>query len=659
MMLLLVFASFSFYKISLPGAQDLPRQMKNGEMILQGDFRVLTKNVYSVLEPEQAFANHHWLYGVLAYLAHALVGWNGMVLGKVAFLLLTFSLLFFTARQKTNFWYAAVSALPAILLMIGRVALRPEIFSYFFVAVFFYAVLDLEEHPEHRRIFWLIPLELVWVNTHLFFPVGILITAGLLFEKILLLRKQALSSPVVRKLAAVLSGLVLVIFANPFGLQGAVHSLLVNTDGDFPIASAEINSILNVLKDDGGWGNLSAAVFLPFVCVLGLTFLLVVMLRIRQKRPFFSGNILFFFLASLGSALLSFYVIRGLPLFGMVFLLACSTNLQELCSPLIDQIKKRWLHAEAIFHAVSVPVFGLVCFSVIFLGQVKIMQYTEQGVGLANYSEASASFFQRQSLKGPIFNDTDIGSYLIGTLYPQEKVFADNRFGDAYSASFFSDVYFPLLRDEDAWKRGVETYGFNTIFFYHYDAVQGARDFLYRRIYDPDWVWVYADSYAVIFVRNIPENQDVISRFAITSDNVHEKLRPLLDSPFIGERLAGADLLNLVGRVDLSTFEYLRIVSRWPERGKVWMVLGRTELMRADAENSNPALAAIYLERALKEGWKTWESYSYLALAYYRLGDLDRAEDAVEKELRLDPESLDGKEWLGIIAGARKSEYLK
>src|SRR5437764_346529 len=103
-LLLIFYGSYLANKIALPAAEDLPRQMENGKNILAGQFDVLTKNVYSYTEPNQHFANHHWLYGVFAYLLHQALGFNGMVIFKIIFILVTFALLFYLVIKKADFW---------------------------------------------------------------------------------------------------------------------------------------------------------------------------------------------------------------------------------------------------------------------------------------------------------------------------------------------------------------------------------------------------------------------------------------------------------------------------------------------------------------------------------------------------------------------------
>lgn len=648
-LILIFWGSFLVYKIALPGAQDLPRQMKNGEGVLRGQFEVTTKNVYSYTEPDHSFANHHWLYGVVVYILHKTVSWSGMVLFKVIFMLFMFAWLFYITLKKNDFWLVAFFSIPTILILISRTALRPEIFSYFLVVTYLYFLTDLQDNPKHNRVWLLVPLQIFWVNTHLFFPIGILFVAGFLFQNIILNFRDLKKSLVVRKLGAILLLLCLVIFINPFGLRGALFSLQVNSDETFPVGPAEIGTIPEVLAREQGWDALSASVFLKLVSLLAISFVAGVIFRIKSKKDIFAGNFIFYFIASVGASLISYFVIRGLPLFGLIFLPAICSNLNGPFLRFKEKLQSFSPKLSRPLGGASVLVLGLVLIGLTAFGQKKVMARTEEGVGLAKWSESSANFFIENDIAGPVFNDSDIGSYLIYYLYPREKVFTDNRFGDAYSAEFFREKYLPLIQDEEKWREGMEKYSFNVIFFYHYDNVEGARDFLFRRINDDKWAWVYADPYAVILLKVAPENQELIDNFQITPDNLIERLSYLSDSKNSEDVLSAADIFNLIGRTDLSMPLYLKVVSQDPEAGKVWMVLGKTELTKADQENSNPYLAAIYLERAIAEGWKTWESYSFLTLSYYRTGQIDRAREAVNEELRIDPGNEDGIKWLDIL----------
>ncbi len=648
--ILVFFGSYLTYGISLPSAEDLPRQMMNGQDILHGHFDVITRNVYSYVEPDHTFANHHWLYGVFAYLLHSAVGWNGMVIFKVLFILLTFVLLFKVAKKQAGFWTVTLFSLPTMLILLGRSDLRPEMFSYFLIVVFIYLLLDFEENPNHKRIYWLIPLELLWVNTHLYFPVGLLIIGGFLVEQIILNFKKIKENPIIKKLSWVLLGSVASMFFNPYGLKGALFALHVNKDPNFPIASAELASLSSILKSDPRLYNIPASIFQYLLVLLAISFLAIFIFRFKKKQPLFARHFIFYLCASTGTGLLVFFIIRSLPLFAIIFLLAISANTEEMFVACHNWLKDkspdiaRFLGVLFIIILIALPIYLTVC------ARALLSPYNKFEIGLTTRAERSAIFFKENNLHGPIFNDTDIGSYLIGELYPSERVFSDNRFGDAYSASFFKDIYSPMLKDEGKWKEGMDKYHFNVIFFNQYDGGEDLRNFLYRRFYDPEWALVYADNYNLIYVRNIPENAEIINTFGIHTENLVQRLSYLTNSKDPDDHLAAADIYSLVGQISLAINQYLKFVSEVPTRGKVWMVLGRIELTRSDQENSNPYLAASFLERAIAEGWRTTESLSYLALAYYRTGQIDRTREMVRQELEIDPNNLDGAKWIGVLA---------
>ncbi|MBP9822359.1 MAG: tetratricopeptide repeat protein [Candidatus Pacebacteria bacterium] len=641
--LLVFYGSFVLYRMNLPAADDLPRQMKNGEMVLGGDFDVLTKNVYSYVEPDQPFSNHHWLSGVFYYVLQKIVGWNGMTIFKVLLMLVTFCILFKVSLRKADFWLVSILSIPTIFVFIGRAGLRPELFSYFFIALYLYALSDLEDNPQKNLIFWLIPIQLLWTNMHLFCVTGPMIVAGFLFEKIIHNHGSFLKEKLVRKLVVLLLALTLMLAINPFGLQRAFSSFRLNSTEDSPVSSAETVSVPSLLASSPRWSNISVAIYGQMAALLVASFIFAL-----RRKPIFSlkNKPIFYFFASAATAFLGFFVVRSLPLFGLMFLPTVSSNFNEQFVYLKNNISEKWpLSRRAIPAGLIVILFYFMTF-----GRLTISAYDEITVGITPLSQSSAKFFKNQGLRGPILNDTDIGSYLIYNLYPEEKVFADNRFRDAYSASFFRDVYLPIFNDDSKWRSAFEKYQFNTIILNHYDGVAGLRDFIWKRMQDSDWPLVYADNRVVIFVRNNSGNKDVINKFQITTNNAPQKLNYLTNSDDPDEKTAGADLLAMLGQTDRAMDIYSEIVSDWPQRGKIWLVMGRIMLTRSDRENANSQMALLFFKNAIDNGWATSETYSLLAATHFGLGHLQEAKDAVKQELVLDPDSEDGKKWLEIFA---------
>ncbi|MEI9815344.1 MAG: hypothetical protein WDO18_23035 [Acidobacteriota bacterium] len=127
-------------------------------------------------------------------------------------------------------------------------------------------------------------------------------------------------------------------------------------------------------------------------------------------------------------------------------------------------------------------------------------------------TESAANFIKANNIHEPIFNDFDIGSYLIYHLYAGKDsphVFADGR-PEAYPRGFLGGPYLHLFSDEAVWREQNEKYHFNAIVISLGDAV--AEDFILHRVRDDEWAPVFADNYALIFVRRTPENAELIAK---------------------------------------------------------------------------------------------------------------------------------------------------
>ena len=137
------------------------------------------------------------------------------------------------------------------------------------------------------------------------------------------------------------------------------------------------------------------------------------------------------------------------------------------------------------------------------------------GVGLLKGNNAAAEFFKANQIKGPIFNNYDIGGYLIYHLYPQEKVFVDNR-PEAYPSEFFEDVYIPMQENEAVWQAQDDLHQFNAIFFSHRDATPWGQKFLVTLVDDPNWAPVFVDQFAIIFLKRNNHNEEISKKYEST-----------------------------------------------------------------------------------------------------------------------------------------------
>lgn len=633
-LLLIFYSSFLFHKISFH-TDDLGRHLKNGELILQGDFKILTTNVYSFSEPSQAYVNDHWLFGVIIYPLFNVFGFNGLIILAVIILLATFSLLFYLAVDKNDFWLTAFFSLPVILILRERTDVRPEIFSYLFIVLFLYLLLDFKKYPQRKRIFWLIPLQLLWVNIHTFFIIGIMLVAGFLAEQIIVNRGNLKNNPFINKLVIVFLSVIAVNLLNPNGVAGLARPVTRFLSYTLPVT--EDQPLLNTLfiRPLQDW---SAVIFIPLSVVLLASFILA------WKKNRFS---IFAFLAGTGTVVVGFFMIRCVTFFGLLFLPIFVNNCNDDFIKLRVKLSEKFPSAEKflIKRLVAFLVMGVIIV-LIFLGATgRISDYNQPGLGLHTNSNGAANFFKENNLRGPIFNDAAVGSYLIWHLYPAEKVFLDNRHADAYSEHFITGIYAPILTDENIWGDMLKRYQFNVLLLYHYSEMFNERDFVFRRVNDPQWAVVYVDNNNIVLLRrDSPQNQDVINKFAITADNVEEKIKYLSVSDDISENIAAADIFNLFNRKDLALSLFQKIIIKQPKNSQIWRVMGETAALNNSQKSD--VLAEIYLQRAIDLGEENARAYSYLGLVYLRLGQFEKSEVVLNRALKLEPGRADAQKYL-------------
>ena len=145
-----------------------------------------------------------------------------------------------------------------------------------------------------------------------------------------------------------------------------------------------------------------------------------------------------------------------------------------------------------------------------------------RGLGLEAANDAAIEFFIKEKLQGPIYNNYDVGADLIYYLYPNHRVFIDNR-PEAYPTSFFTEVYWPLHLDEQKWQSVSSLYGFNVLFFNHRDRSSWGEQFMIRRLLDSAWAPVYFDKNVLILLRRNGPNQSTIAKYELPKERILEQ----------------------------------------------------------------------------------------------------------------------------------------
>ena len=473
---------------------DLGRHLANGEWFISHNPKVLTTNFYSYTFPDFNFINHHWGSGVVFYGIKQLLGFEGLSLFVAALILAAFLVIFRLTARKWGNALAIGSALVAIPLVALRIELRPEVFSFLFSAVFFW-LLCLWQESRRSRFLSLFPVFMVfWVNLHVCFVFGFLMVGAFFLEAAW--NYYRLRSPETKSAAKeLLICLILCMAAtlvNPIGWQLSLAPFQSFIDYGYRIIE---NQTPFFLVKRGFYFNVIPYFTLIPVVLAGI-WLSLFKLKSLPRLSFLVIVGAFFILSSLA--------VRSLPLLGLFSI------------PLVASLMSGSGRLEApVFKNIPLImiVYGIVL-NLSFFGGRWYFTNEEVGIGLIPKVEASALFFKEHELKGPIFNNYDIGSYLIYFLFPKERVFIDNR-PEAFPSSFLKGTYVPMQADEKRWKVEEAKYGFNVIYFAWHDFTDFGQAFLLNRVKDPEWVPVFADDFALIFVKNVEANRSLIDLYRI------------------------------------------------------------------------------------------------------------------------------------------------
>jgi hypothetical protein len=471
--------------------QDVGRHLKSGQIIWQ-THEVYHQNLFSFTEPTHPFIDHHWLSEVVFYLLSLKIGLSGLIIFKSLIFALTFFILWLTCRSRSGIW-AFLSTLPlAWPILITRTDLRPEIFSYLFFSIFLLVCMRGKYKNDYRLLYCLPLVQVLWTNMHIYFIMGpVTLVLFLLDRHIAEGKSQRLISIFWTALATIVATLI-----NPNFIKGATAPLTILKGYGYSIVE---NQNIFFLKDYGI--ELSAIAWFELSLV---TLCILVFLAWRKHGI---KTLVFEVALVAATSVLALKMIRNFGLYGMVFIVVGSVLLSLTWRKEIPSA----LYRKSLLGALV--VLGLFVFYIPSSHAYRWLgaPYTF-GTHVPTGGQAALNFVEDNHLHGPVFNNFDVGSFLIWKHYPAEKVFVDGR-PEAYSKEFFDTIYKPMQEDPAVWQRLSAEYGINYVFFDYHDITPWAQSFLNRMISDPQWPVVYLDDSIVIMLKNTPENQSVITAY--------------------------------------------------------------------------------------------------------------------------------------------------
>ncbi len=474
--------------------QDIGRHLKLGQIIWETK-SVPKINLFSFTEPNAPFVNHHWLSEVVFYFLFNVIGLKGLIIFKAAVVAVSFWLIYKATDKKTGLWPFLVSAPLGILVFLNRSDVRPEIFSYLFLAFFIFAILRARFFGQYRWLYVLPFVQVLWSNAHIYFVLGPALLFFFLIDTTLDKERRVALSKIFWIFIATSAATIL----NPNFIKGALAPLFILRDYGYTIVE---NQSIFFLKD---YGMQLADINIFEISLVVLMIGFIIALKNGGRK------IIFEFLAGLAFSILAVKMIRNTGIYALVFTSVTALNLSAV-KPAAKFLKHS---VRIIFYLALLVVFVFLIINVLNNNLRRWMQEGGKfGLEIPAGATKGVEFVKQNDIKGPVFNNFDIGSFLIWKLYPEQKVFVDGR-PEAYSVEFFENIYKPMQEDPKIWKYYSEKYGINYVFFAHTDITPWARQFLFNISQDPNWPLVYKDGSVAIFLKRTPVNSVLIRKFEI------------------------------------------------------------------------------------------------------------------------------------------------
>lgn len=463
---------------------DLGYYIKSGELIVE-NMAILKHDVFTHTFAGLQYVNSGWLSQVLMALCEKAGGLKLFVIMKTALLLVAMSIIYhFIWKMTRHYKITLIFIAYAVALGFTNWNIRPQLFVIPIFA-FFYSYLYRQEEIRNSSILLFSLLMILWVNLHSSFPLGIMLAGIFLLGEAggKYYRKRSVKELIrdshLKRLLFLLIILASVTLINPYGID-VWKDVWANSS----ISQARSTE----------WQPTTMNDFLGYCFIVSIVLGGIILKYSKRKTTFTDALLLLAFLFA------GFKAVRMVLWWGIV---SAPILAAHFCS--IEPIRKRISggkkEGESESECLPLNILFLVVMLVAFVSFLPWLRPYHPLKSERNFINPRtepveiANYIKKEGLKGNMYNDTNWGSYLIWKLWPEYKVFADNRIHlvpeDIWKDC--KDVHYGLAN----WAKILDKYKISFVVLSKKDNKR-TIEFIGAH---PVWKKVYGDEAGVIFVR--------------------------------------------------------------------------------------------------------------------------------------------------------------
>ena len=446
---------------------DLWWHLKAGQVIVDARSIPHTDD-FSFTKQGSEWVAHEWLSEIIMAGIYRLSGLVGLV---TIFSLTIVIALWLTYRRCDGRPYAAgIAILLAAAASSPLFGIRPQMLTLLLASIYIVLLERFNPKEQSSRLWWLVPLMLLWVNLHAGFALGLALI-GLYIVRAVLDGDWDHVKP----LLIVLVICTAVVPLNPNGFRMF----------SYPYETLTSTSMAAFIQE---WASpdFHKITYLPLAVLLLSTFAAMALSPSRARL----GEVSLVLITALG-ALRS---VRHIPIFSLFAAPVLAKHLWAIAK------QRGWdkllTGEEERPSGIKLIINVVLLFAPLALGISRVWHFaTHQSTYVSIRNPiAAVAFLKSQRLPGPIYNRYGWGGYLIYQLYPEYRVYIDGR-ADVYGDAFFAEA----MRTYDGagdWSLSLDQHGIKTVLI--------SPDAPLANLLRNDtgkWNIVYEDNDAIIFTR--------------------------------------------------------------------------------------------------------------------------------------------------------------
>src|ERR1043166_8876361 len=215
----------SFFFASRPISDpDFWFHLRVGQFIVQ-HAQVPRVEIFSCTNLGQPYIAHGCLSGVIFYLIYSRFGQNLLIFIFAVLTALAFWIIF--KRSSEHIFTRGISVLLGVWTVLPNIGVRPRVFTLLLATFYFQILSRYLTDSDSKRLWWLVPLMVLWVNLHGAFLIGLtfiaLTIAGIAIDARIDRETVRTIWTRVRPLLMILVACVLAALINPYGTKIYSH----------------------------------------------------------------------------------------------------------------------------------------------------------------------------------------------------------------------------------------------------------------------------------------------------------------------------------------------------------------------------------------------------------------------------------------------------